>query len=100
MNTTDPMNEPQPMFDDAQSAMLLSALRIRPGGGATVEEVEQLFDWACRVAIDRVFLNLVLKGDAVVIGFEGEHPRLMARVHADATEAAAEAERLLDGGER
>lgn len=85
------------MFDDAQYATLLAALRTRPRGGATVEEVEQLFDWAQRVSVEGVCLDLVLKGKAVVVGFEGAHPRLMARVHADATEVATEAERLLDG---
>lgn len=100
MNGTDPTEGLTPIFDEAQCVTLLAAVRIRPGGSATVEEVEQLFDWAQRVSVEGVCLELLLKGKAVVVGFDGEHPRLMARVHADATEVAAEAERLLDGSPR
>ena len=88
------------VFDNAQFAVLLAALRLRPCGFATEEEIEQFMEWAHRVSIEGVFLRLVLNGEAVVVAFEGEHPRFMARVHADATEVAAEAERPLDGSQR
>ena len=96
MTTDDPNLEP---FDDEQFMTMFSAIRIESDGGVTDEEMQRLCDWAHRVHVEGLCLDLLLQGEVVVVGFEGDQPRFAAPEVADRRDTVALAAQIALGQE-
>ena len=81
-------------FDHEQSVALFKAIRVAPEGGATEEEMQMLVDWAHFARTRAVILDLLLAGEIVVIGFEGDKPRFATPEAADRKDAVTIAEQI------
>jgi hypothetical protein len=90
--------EPLEAFSDQQFVTLMNAIRVRPGGFATEDEMQRLYQWAGHIYTAGLLLDLLLGGEAVVVGFEGEQPRFASPEHADEHAAVMLAEQILGEG--
>ena len=74
---------------------LMAGMRLDPEGGATKEEMQTLLDWAHRVHMQQVFLDMLLDGKLVVVGFQGEEPVFGTPEGVDRRNAVTIAERVI-----
>ena len=82
------------LCDREQFIGLLKGLRLDAEGGGTDEEMEILTHWAHSVHIRSAILDLLLMGEIVVIGFEGDKPRFATPEAADRKDAVTIAEQI------